>query len=108
MNKNVFAELTESIKEAGAIKRGEVKPSRRFEVKPPNVRRIRRRLAASQSRFASMIGVSINTIQNWEQGRCTPSGPARILLVVADRNPDLLIQTLASEMASSTHEPAFA
>ena len=38
MNKKVFAELTESIKEAGAIKRGEVKPSRRFEVKPPNVR----------------------------------------------------------------------
>ena len=108
MNKNVFAELAESIKEAGAIKRGEAKPSRRFEVKPPNVRRIRRRLAASQSRFASMIGVSINTIQNWEQGRCTPTGPARILLVVADRNPDLLIKTLAPEMASLAREPAFA
>ena len=55
-----------------------------------------------------MIGVSINTIQNWEQGRCTPTGPARILLVVADRNPDLLIKTLAPEMASLEREPAFA
>lgn len=108
MNKKVFAELTESIKEAGAIKRGEVKPFRRFEVKPPNVRRIRHRLAASQSRFASMIGVSINTIQNWEQGRCTPTGPARILLIVADRNPDLLIKTLAPEMASLDRAHAFA
>lgn len=72
MNNDVFAELTESIRQAGAVKRGEVKPSRRFEIAAPNVRRIRSRLSASQSRFASIIGVSINTIQNWEQGRVAP------------------------------------
>ena len=61
MSNDVFAELTESIRQAGAVKRGEMKPSRRFEIAAPNVRRIRSRLSASQSRFASIIGVSINT-----------------------------------------------
>ena len=103
MNKDVFAELTESIRQAGAVKRGEMKPSRRFEIAAPNVRRIRSRLSSSQSRFASIIGVSINTIQNWEQGRCTPTGPARVLLAVADRNPELLIKTLDAEMVENEH-----
>lgn len=103
MNNDVFAELTESIRQAGAVKRGEVKPSRRFEIATPNVRRIRSRLSANQSRFASIIGVSINTIQNWEQGRCTPTGPARVLLAVADRNPELLIKTLDAEMIENEH-----
>ena len=108
MNKKTFAELTASIKEAGEIKRGKAKPSRRFEVTPPNVRSIRRRFSASQSRFAKMLGVSVDTIQNWEQGRCFPTGPARVLLVVAARNPDLLISTLNSDAANANREPAFA
>ena len=101
MNKAVFAELAESIKEAGAIKRGEAKPSRRFEIKPPNVRRIRRRLSTSQRKFADILGVSVHTVQKWEQGRCIPTGPARVLLIVADRNPNLLIKTLSPEMATT-------
>lgn len=101
MNKENFAELVESVKQAGAIKRGEQKPSRRFEMKPQNVRRIRRRFDASQNRFAQMLGVSVNTLQNWEQGRCRPTGPARVLLVIAERNPSLLRETIDSEFIQS-------
>ena len=108
MNKNAFAELTASIKEAGEIKRGKAKPSRRFDVTPPNVRRIRQRFSASQSGFAKMLGVSVDTIQNWEQGRCSPTGPARVLLVVADRNPDLLISTLNPDADYADRKMAFA
>ena len=108
MNKNAFAELTASIKEAGEIKRGKAKPSRRFEVTPPTVRSIRQRFSASQSGFAKMLGVSVDTIQNWEQGRCFPTGPARVLLVVADRNPDLLISTLNPDADYADHDVAFA
>ncbi len=108
MNKNAFAELTASIKEVGEIKRGVAKPSRRFEVMPPDVRSIRRRFSASQSGFAKMLGVSVDTIQNWEQGRCVPTGPARVLLVVAERNPSLFFSTLNpdAEYADNAKAPA--
>ena len=108
MNSNAFAELTASIKEAGEIKRGKAKPSRKFEVKPPNVRSIRQRFSTSQSGFARMLGVSVDTIQNWEQGRCFPTGPARVLLIVADRNPNLLLETLSSEVTHTQGEKVFA
>ena len=108
MNKKAFAELTASIKEAGEIKRGKAKPSRRIEIKPPNVRSIRRRFSASQSGFAKMLGVSVDTIQNWEQGRCYPTDPARVLLVVPEHNPDLLISTLNPDVDYAGREMAFA
>jgi len=52
--------------------------------------------------------VSINTIQNWEQGRCVPTGPARVLLAVADRNPELLIKTIDAEKAEDKRRLSFA
>ncbi|HEV2949996.1 MAG TPA: helix-turn-helix domain-containing protein [Gemmataceae bacterium] len=62
---------------------GEIKPSRVTQFAPPDVRAIRRRLDQSQTEFARMIGVSVATLQNWEQGRRQPEGPARALLKVA-------------------------
>ena len=64
-----------------------MKPSRVTEFAPADVKAIRRRLGKSQSEFALMIGVSISTLQNWEQGRRVPEGPARALLRVAAKNP---------------------
>ena len=72
------------------------------------IKELREKMHMSQSEFAGYLNIPVKNIQNWEQGRCTPTGPARILLVVADRNPDLLIKTLAPEMASLEREPAFA
>jgi putative transcriptional regulator len=95
MKKELFNELVESIKETGAIHRGEIKPSREFIFEPEDVRAIRGKLHKSQSEFARMIGVSVATLQNWEQGRRQPEGPARALLVVASKAPNVVAKALA-------------
>jgi putative transcriptional regulator len=64
-----------------------MEPARKFEVRADDVRAIRAKLNKSQSEFALMIGVSISTLQNWEQGRRQPEGPARALLKVASESP---------------------
>lgn len=87
MNEDLFAELLESVREGGAILRGEKAPSRKFEIAAPDVKHIRERYQLSQSEFAALLGVSIKTLQNWEQGRRTPHGAARVLLQVAARHP---------------------
>jgi putative transcriptional regulator len=94
MKKELFDELVESIKQVGKIHRGEAKPSRKFVFKPDDVRTIRAKLHKSQSEFARMIGVSLDTLQNWEQGRRQPVGPARALLVVAARAPRVVEKAL--------------
>jgi putative transcriptional regulator len=58
------------------------------------LKEIRRKLEKSQSEFARMIGVSIGTLQNWEQGRRNPVGPARALLKVAAENPEAVREAL--------------
>lgn len=96
MKKDRFEELVGSIRQAGKIHRGEAKASRTFVFEPEDVRRIREKLHKSQSEFARMIGVSVGTLQNWEQGRRQPDGPARALLVVASKAPDVVAKALAS------------
>ena len=91
-----FNELVESIKQAGKIRRSEMNASRRFEFQPVNIKAIRDRLELSQSEFAFLIGVSVSTLQNWEQGRRRPEGPARALLKVVDERPEVVLEALAS------------
>ncbi len=57
----------------------------------PRVAGIRGKTGLSQSEFAQLIGVSVRTLQEWEQGRRAPSGPARTLLMIADKNPSALL-----------------
>jgi len=87
MNEAMFADLLESVREGGAILRGEVEPARRFEISAPDVKKIREDYGLSQSEFAALLGISIKTIQNWEQGRRAPHGAARVLLQVAAKHP---------------------
>ena len=96
MKKSDFSKLIESIKEAGEIKAEKKKPSRTFIYKKPDIKAIRKRLHVTQSEFALMIGVSKSTLQNWEQGRREPDGPARALLYVADKNPKAVLEALHS------------
>jgi putative transcriptional regulator len=96
MNQKDFEALTESIKEAGEIKRGLRAPSRVFEYSPMDIKAIRQKLDKSQREFALMIGVSLGTLQNWEQGRRKPVGPARALLRVAARSPEAFRDALES------------
>ena len=96
MNKKDFDNLVESIKEAGKIKAGKLTPSHRYEFGPLDIKTIREKLHKSQSEFALMIGVSVATLQNWEQGRRRPEGPAMALLKVASENPKAVMDALSS------------
>lgn len=81
------AEILETISE---IARG---GNRRNHHLPP-VASIRERTGLSQSRFAQLLGVSVRTLQSWEQGRRAPAGAARTLLLIAHRNPHVLLDLL--------------
>ena len=94
MNDEEFAKLVESIKQAGEIKRGLRQPSRVFEFSPLDIKDIRANLNKSQREFALMIGVSLGTLQNWEQGRRKPVGPAWALLRVAAQSPEAFREAL--------------
>lgn len=89
-----FNKLVKSVKQASRIKKGKLAPSRKFEFSPLDIKSIRGKLRKSQSEFALMIGVSVSTLQNWEQGRRTPDGPARALLKVASKNPSAVAKAL--------------
>jgi len=88
MRDELFAELVESVREGGAILRGERAPSRAFEVESPDVQAIRESYGLSQSEFAALLGISVDTVQNWEQGRRLPAGPAKVLLQIVAKHPD--------------------
>jgi putative transcriptional regulator len=95
MKSKAFEELTASIRQAGAIRRRKARPSRVTTLAPVDVKAIRQGLDMSQSEFAGMIGVSVATLQNWEQGRRRPEGPARALLKIAAENPKAVSAALA-------------
>lgn len=94
MKNEDFDMLLSSIKEAGDIKSGKKKPSRIFEIDASEIKMVREALSISQSEFAMMIGVSVRTLQNWEQGRRKPEGPAKALLRVASKNPKAVLEAL--------------
>lgn len=94
MKEEDFSQLVASIKQAGEIRRGERKPSRRKTISVPDIQKIRGGLGLSQSEFALLIGVSTRTLQNWEQKRREPEGPAKALLMVAARNPKMVLEAL--------------
>jgi putative transcriptional regulator len=82
--RNIGLEILNGLRE---IKRGEY--SRVINV--PDIASIRDKTGLSQARFAQLLGVSVRTLQDWEQGRRAPSGAARTLLMVADKNPRALL-----------------
>ncbi|MFV2081601.1 MAG: NadS family protein [bacterium] len=97
MDDRDFEDLIKSIRQAGKIKRGELRPSRVFEFKPVNIKKIRNDLNLSQPVFARMIGVSPKTLRNWEQGRRQPTGPARALLKVVQDYPEIVARSLGMD-----------
>lgn len=97
MKDELFNELLESVKQGGAILRGEEKPSRVFRFEPIDVQAIRKSYGLSQDKFAKLLGISVGTLRNWEQGRRKPEGPARVLLQVAAKHPEAVLDTVHSE-----------
>ena len=94
MKDDLFNELVESIQEGGAILRGETRAMRESDFEDPEVAEIRAEYGLSQAKFAAMLGISVRTLQNWEQGRRHPHGPARVLLRVAARHPRAILDTV--------------
>jgi putative transcriptional regulator len=89
-----FQELVTSVRQAGRIRRGRLRAGRTTVFRPTDVQAVRAKLGASQAEFALMIGVSVATLRNWEQGRRTPDGPALALLRVAAKNPKAVAEAL--------------
>lgn len=96
MKEQDFEKLKTSLRQTGKIRRGKMKPSRVIKFNPADIKKIRHKLAKSQAEFAMMIGVSVSTLQNWEQGRRQPEGPARALLKIAAENPEAVDKALSA------------
>ena len=94
MKNKDFNKLVEGVKQFAQIKRGVMKSSRVFEFTALDIKSLRKSLCKSQSEFAKMIGVSLSTLQNWEQGRRKPVGPAQALLRVVQLEPDAVLKAL--------------
>jgi len=94
MKNQDFKDLLTSIDQARKIHAGKIKPGRIYRFHPIMVTNIRRKLGISQAEFAHIIGVSVDTLQNWEQGRRKPEGPALALLKVAETNPKAVMDAL--------------
>jgi putative transcriptional regulator len=117
MNKKRFEELSEALRQAKAVRRGEAAPARVWNVTRDRNGKLRRRqldpkayqqeqrmewentvsatrsrLQLSQSKFAELLGISVKTLHNWEQGRRKPTGAARVLLRVASRHPEVVLE----------------
>jgi putative transcriptional regulator len=94
MEKGLFADLVTSLKEAAAISKGKARSSRQFRVASADVKDLRERIGLSQSDFARLMRVSIKTLQNWEQRRCNPTGPAAALLKIVANAPEVALKSL--------------
>ncbi len=97
MRRELFKDLIASVREGGAILRGKVAPSRSFVVEMPDVKRIRTDYQLSQIEFAALLGISVKTLRNWEQGRRVPEGPARVLLQIVAKHPEVVWNVVHSE-----------
>jgi DNA-binding transcriptional regulator YiaG len=94
MKTELFEELVKSIKEAGEISQKRAKPSRVFKVDAPDVKGIREKTGLSQAEFSKLIRVNLRTLQNWEQHRRTPTGPAAVLLAIVAKEPEMAVRAI--------------
>ena len=97
MRKDLFDQLVESVKQMKAIAAGRQKPGRVVRAEDllggdtPDVAALRAHFKLSQAKFAALLGISVDTLQNWEQRRRRPEGPAKVLLRVAATHPEALL-----------------
>lgn len=94
MKDELFEELEASVREGGRILRDQARASRTHVLPESDVAAIREAYGLSQEKFATLLGISVRTLQNWEQGRRSPRGPARVLLRVAARHPEAVLDVV--------------
>ena len=95
MDKRHFDQLVRGVREMKRHMAGKpVRRARTTDLAEPDIRAIREAAKISQSQFAKLIGVNVRTLQNWEQHRTRPTGPARALLKIVASNPKSAIEAL--------------
>jgi putative transcriptional regulator len=94
MKDELFAELVASVKEGGSILGGEKEAARTFHLDRLDIKHIREGYNLTQAQFAAMLGINVRTLRNWEQGRRVPEGPAMVLLRVADKHPEAVLDAV--------------
>ena len=94
MKNELFNELLASVQEMDDIAQGKKAAARVTKFPDPEVKLIREKVGLSQNRFAMLIGVSKRTLENWEQGRRNPTGPAKTLLKILDADPEHAVRAL--------------
>lgn len=96
MKEEHFQAILQGLDEARRFLRGEEVPGLRYHPAPSeDVAAIRKRTGLSQAAFARQIGVPVATLRNWEQGRRRPDGPARVLLALLAKDPEIVRRTLS-------------
>lgn len=90
--RDIGLEILEGIREFKAFKEGKVKLVMRKLSNPSHPKTIRNKLNLSQAAFAGLMGVSVRTLQDWEQDRREPSGPAKSLLRIAEQHPEVFLE----------------
>ncbi len=90
--RDIGLEILEGIREIKDYKAGKIDLRIRELREPSLPQEIRKQLNLSQSAFAGLMGVSLRTVQDWEQGRRTPSGPAKSLLRIAEQRPEVFME----------------
>jgi putative transcriptional regulator len=91
-DRNIGSEILDGIKEIKVFKDGKTDLVKQVLSEPSHPKEIRARLNLSQSAFASLMGVSVRTVQDWEQDRRYPSGPAKSLLRIAEQHPEVFLE----------------
>lgn len=90
--RDIGLEILEGVREIKAFKEGRGSLVTRKLSNPSHPKEIRKKLNLSQAAFAGLMGVSVRTIQDWEQSRREPSGPAKSLLRIAEQYPDVFLE----------------
>lgn len=94
MDEKLFSQLAESMEQMGEITRGERDAARITKVVSEDVRQIRLASRLSQAKFAGLIGISVHTLRNYEQGRRAPQGPTQALFRAIKNDPENVIAAL--------------
>jgi putative transcriptional regulator len=111
MRKDLFDQLVESVRQMKEIEAGQRKPSRVTRSEElvsgtPDLAALRANFGLSQAKFAALLGISVDTLQNWEQRRRRPEGPAQVLLRVAATHPEALLSVAKQPPKRRSHRTA--
>ena len=94
MKRKDFENLLQGTREMKAILAGKAQPAYSRTLSRFPVKNVRAGLHLTQTEFAKLLDIPVTTLRNWEQGRTQPHGPARALLLIAQKRPEAVLEAL--------------